>query len=150
MDAPMTPRTNGEGYSGTPLSKKLGIKPGALVAFPGAPDGFLRTLGALPAGVEVVNRPRGTVDVIVVFALRRSELARRFPVAMKSLDSAGGLWVAWPKKSSGIDTDLAFEIVQRTGLEAGLVDNKVAAIDSTWSALRFVYRVTDRPARARG
>jgi hypothetical protein len=66
---------------------------------------------------------------------------------VKSLDADGGLWVAWPKKSSGVATDLSFEVVQRTGLDDGLVDNKIAAVDDTWSGLRFVYRVGDRPAR---
>ena len=137
------------GYSGTPLPKKLGIKPGAVVAFPGAPDAFTHVLGDLPDGVQVRSRLGGRIDVIVLFVTRRAELVRRFPAAVKSLDADGGLWVAWPKKSSGMDTDLSFESVQRTGLDAGLVDNKVAAVDEIWSGLRFVYRVADRPARRR-
>ena len=139
----------GVGYSGTPLAKKLGIKPGAVVAFVGAPDGFRDVLGELPDGVQVRTRLGGRLDVIVLFVTRRADLARRFPTALRSLDPDGGLWVAWPKKSSGVDTDLVFESVQRTGLDGGLVDNKVAAVDETWSGLRFVYRVADRPARRR-
>jgi hypothetical protein len=135
------------GYSGTRLAKKLGIRPGAAVAFPGAPEGFRGVLGDLPEGVRIKTRLGGHLDVVVLFVSRRAELARRFPTAMKSLDADGGLWVAWPKKSSGVATDLSFEVVQRTGLDAGLVDNKVAAVDDTWSGLRFVYRVADRPAR---
>jgi hypothetical protein len=134
------------GYSGTPLPKKLGIKPGAVVAFVGAPDGFREVLGGLPDGVRVRTRLGGRLDVIVLFVTRRADLARRFPAALRSLDPDGGLWVAWPKKSSGVDTDLVFESVQQTGLNGGLVDNKVAAVDDTWSGLRFVYRVADRPA----
>jgi hypothetical protein len=137
------------GHSGTPLPKKLGIKPGATVAFPGAPDAFAGVLGELPDGARVRARLGGQLDVIVLFVTRRAELARRFPAAVKSLDADGGLWVAWPKKSSGVDTDLSFEVVQRTGLDAGLVDNKIAAVDETWSGLRFVCRVADRPARRR-
>jgi hypothetical protein len=137
------------GYSGTPLPVKLGIKPGAAVAFPGAPDGFGAVLGDLPDGVQIRSRLTGRLDAIVLFVTRRAELNRRFRSAAKSLDADGGLWVAWPKKSSGVDTDLSFESLQRTGLEAALVDNKVAAVDETWSGLRFVYRVADRPARPR-
>jgi hypothetical protein len=135
------------GYSGTPLAKKLGIKPGAAVAFPGAPEDLSAVLGELPAGVRVRSRLGGRLNVIVLFVTRHAELARRFPIAVKSLDADGGLWVAWPKKSSGVATDLSFEVVQRTGLDDGLVDNKIAAVDDTWSGLRFVYRVGDRPAR---
>jgi hypothetical protein len=138
------------GYSGTRLPRKLGIKPGATVAWSGAPAGFDRTLGDLPADVTVRSRVRGPLDVVVVFARRRTELVRRFDGARRALTPAGGLWVAWPKKSSGVATDLTFETVQRLGLDTGLVDNKVCAIDDTWSALRFVHRVADRPSGHRG
>jgi hypothetical protein len=85
--------------------------------------------------------------VIVFFVTRRAELARRFPSFARALDDDGGLWVAWPKKTSGVATDLVFERVQAVGLGCGLVDNKVAALDDTWSGLRFVHRVADRPPR---
>ena len=78
------------------------------------------------------------------FVTRRAELARRFPTLMRTLETDGGLWVAWPKRASGVATDLTFEPVQKVGLANGLVDNKVAAIDDIWSGLRFVYRVADR------
>ncbi len=133
------------GYSGTPLPKKLGIKDGATVALLAAPNGFERALTPLPDDVEVRTQARGTLDVIVFFATRERELARRFPVMARALDPAGGLWVAWPKKTSCIATDLTFDPVQEIGLDCGMVDNKVCAIDETWSALRFVYRVADRP-----
>ena len=133
------------GYSGTPLPKKLGIKPASQVALVSAPDGFDATLGALPDGVQVRRQARGRNDVIVVFVTRAADLARRFASLARALEPDGGLWVAWPKKSSGVATDLVFEVVQRVGLDAGLVDNKVCAIDGTWSGLRFVYRLADRP-----
>lgn len=133
------------GYSGTPLPKKLGIKEGHTVAFVGSPEGFRSMLGDLPAGVRVKAQARGPLDVVVLFATRRADLERRFPRVARALDPAGGLWVAWPKKSSGEATDLTFESVQAIGLDEGLVDNKVAAIDQTWSGLRFVYRRADRP-----
>jgi len=83
--------------------------------------------------------------VTVLFVTRRDELARRFPELKRTLDPADGLWVAWPKKAAQIETDLSFETVQETGLANGLVDNKSCAIDEDWQALRFVYRVADRP-----
>ena len=135
------------GYSGTPLLKKLGIKEGASVALLAAPPNFARTLAPLPDGVEVREQARGKLDIIVFFATRERELARRFPVMARALQPDGGLWVAWPKKASCVATDLTFDPVQQTGLDCGLVDNKVCAIDDTWSALRFVYRVADRSGR---
>jgi len=135
------------GYSSTPLPKKLGIKPGAVVALLAAPSGFEKLLGPLPEDVELRTQARGKLDVIVFFATRERELARRFPVMARALQSDGGLWVAWPKKTSCVATDLTFDPVQQTGLDCGLVDNKVCAIDDRWSALRFTYRVADRPGR---
>jgi hypothetical protein len=133
------------GYSGTPLVRKLGIKPGARLALIGAPEGFDCVLGELPDGVSVGRRVRGRVDVAVAFFTRRAMAARRLPALRDALDPAGGLWIAWPKRSSGVQTDLTEGVVRELGLQAGLVDNKVCAIDHTWSGLRFVYRVVDRP-----
>jgi hypothetical protein len=99
-------------YSATPLSKKLGAKPGT--------------------------------HVLVFFTTQRSELERRFESLKGTLDPADGLWIAWPKKASKLETDLDFDTVQSVGLDAGLVDNKSAAIDESWQALRFVYRKEDR------
>lgn len=132
------------GYSGTPLARKLGIKPEARVGLVGAPDGFDEVVGELPPGVTVSRRLRGSFDVVVAFFVRRPELERRLPALKGALDQAGGLWVAWPKRSSGIATDLGDGPVREVGLAAGLVDNKVCAIDETWSGLRFVYRLADR------
>lgn len=132
---------------GTPLPRKLGIKPGADVAFSGAPDDFLATLGPLPDGVRVKQTVRGPLDVIVTFTDREADLRRRFPKHRDALRPDGGLWIAWPKKASGVPTDLDQLVVMAIGLDAGLVDNKVCAIDGTWSGLRFVWRLSDRPGR---
>lgn len=127
-------------YSTTPLPKKLGIGESSRVAVVGAPRGFAQSIGVSP-------RARGAVDVLVFFTTRRAELERRFGSLAGRLEPAGGVWVAWPKRSADTPTDLSFEDVQRIGLAAGLVDNKSCAIDETWQALRFVIRREDRPAR---
>jgi hypothetical protein len=131
-------------YSGTPLQQKLGMRPGHRVAFVNAPAGFADQF----SDVEVRHRLRAPLDVVVLFASRRADLARRFSAARRTLEPDGGLWVAWPKKASGVPTDLSFEVVQPLGLSEGLVDNKVCAIDEVWSGLRFVYRRADRAAVA--
>jgi hypothetical protein len=136
--------TTSGGYSSTPLPKKLGIREGSRLAIVSAPEGFERVLGPLPDDVELRAHARGRCDVVVFFVTRRAELTRRFPSFVRALDVDGGLWVAWPKKTSGVATDLGFDAVQEIGLGAGLVDNKVCAIDATWSGLRFVRRVADR------
>jgi hypothetical protein len=132
------------GYSGTPLPRKLGIKPDTRLGLIGAPHDFDEVLGELPPGVTVHRRARGSFDVIVIFVQKRSELERRLPALKEALEQAGGLWVAWPKRSSGVATDLGEAAVRELGLAGGLVDNKVCAIDATWSGLRFVYRLADR------
>jgi hypothetical protein len=135
------------GYSGTPLPRKLGIKPEARVALVGAPDGFDIPRGELPPGTVVRDRLRGPLDLIVAFFDSVTALERRLPALKRALDPDGGLWIAWPKRSSGIATDLGDGVVRELGLATGLVDNKVCAIDGVWSGLRFVYRLSDRPAR---
>jgi hypothetical protein len=133
------------GYSGTPLAKKLGIKEGHRVAFPSAPDGFREALADLPENVTIRSRVRGPLDVIVFFTERRAELERRLPALRRAMDPAAGLWIAWPKRSSGVDTDMTEDVARELGLANRLVDNKVAAIDETWSGLRLVIRLADRP-----
>lgn len=135
------------GYSGTPLPRKLGIKPASRLGLLNAPPDFTETLGELPDGVTPGAMKRGPYDVIVLFARNDKELARALPAARQRLDPAGGLWIAWPKKSSGIPTDITEGEVRARGLAIGLVDNKVCAIDDTWSGLRFVVRLSDRPAK---
>ena len=134
------------GYSGTPLPRKLGIKPGHRVLALAAPDGFVAdTLGELPGGVTVRSRAQGKADVIVSFHDRRAELAKRMPRLRELMEPAAGLWIAWPKKASGVATDLTEDVVRELALGNRLVDNKVCAIDDTWSGLRLVIRLADRP-----
>jgi hypothetical protein len=130
------------GYSGTPLARKLGIMAGHRILVVGGPPDLAIDL---PAGVETHTRAgRTPYDVILAFAPDRRALARRFPTLPAKLVVDGGLWVAWPKRSSGVSTDLDENLVREVGLTAGLVDNKVCAIDSVWSGLRFVVRLRDR------
>jgi len=135
------------GYSGTPLVKKLGIKPGARVALINPPDDFLTTLGELPDDVTFAKPTAKVLDFILCFVLSDRILLRDFTKLAQRLDSNGMIWIAWPKKSSGVATDLTFDRVQRIGLDAGLVDVKICAIDDTWSGLKFVYRLKDRASR---
>lgn len=136
------------GYSGTPLPRKLGIRPGARVVLSGAPPEAAGLLADLPDGARLLGRLVAGVDVILLFADRRADLARRLPRARPAMRPDGGLWVAWPKRSSGVATDLTEDVVREIGLAAGLVDNKVCAIDATWSGLRLVVRVRDRSGRS--
>jgi hypothetical protein len=132
------------GYSSTPLAKKLGIKEGSRIALVNAPKNFQSELGELPDGVEFITRPTKSLDIILLFVLTERVLAREFSRLAEKLVTNGMIWIAWPKKSSGVTTDLSFERVQRIGLDVGLVDVKICAIDETWSGLKFVYRLKDR------
>ena len=133
------------GYSGTPLPQKLGIKEGHRVALLGPPEGFSRTLGKLPKGVDVTGDLEGaSFDVILLFVVEREYLDIAFGGSARRLKPNGGLWVAWPKKASGVPTDLTENSIREVALAAGLVDNKVCAIDDVWSGLRCVYRLKDR------
>ena len=134
------------GYSGTPLPRKLGIKEGHRLALIDAPDAFDRTLGALPQGVETRRSARGRSDVMVCFVTRRAQLERRFGALKRALEFDGGLWIAWPKRASGVETDVTEDVVREVALANGLVDVKVCAVDDVWSGLRLVYRLEDRPA----
>jgi len=135
-------------YSGTPLWKKLGISEGARIRVLGEPPEFEQVLAAiapLPDGVRFLARAGTDLDVVVLFVTRASELARRFEPLIPSVAPAGRLWVAWPKKAAKTDTDVDFDLVQSTGLTAGLVDNKTAAITEVYQGLQFVRRRADRP-----
>jgi hypothetical protein len=134
------------GYSETPLPKKLGIKEGHKVAILRPPAGFERTLGELPKGVRVQSGFAGkaSLDVVVVFVTRRSQLERQLSSIRRRMTPEAGLWVAWPKKSSGVATDVSEHVVREIALPTGLVDNKVCAIDGTWSGLRLVIRLRNR------
>jgi hypothetical protein len=132
------------GYSGTPLAKKLGIKAGASVAFLEAPAGFDETVAPLPDGVEVRRAAEPGLDVVVFFTKARAELEERIEDLRAAIAPAGGLWIGWPKRSSGVETDMTEDVVREVALPLGLVDVKVCAIDETWSGLRLVIRVTER------
>jgi hypothetical protein len=125
------------GYSGTVLPAKLGIKPGSTLALIAAPPGVIVDL---PDGVTVRRQARGSADVVVAFTLRRAHLERQVDRLSRMIFPAGGLWVAWPKKSSGVVTDLNDNVIREVVLPRGLVDNKVCAIDDFWSGLRVVWR----------
>lgn len=134
------------GYSRTPLPKKLGIKDGQRVALVGAPERFETTLGALPLGVSLQTGLRGKVllDVILLFVTRRSDFEKQLSSARRRMSHAAGLWIAWPKKASGVTTDMTENVIREVALPTGLVDNKVCAIDDTWSGLRLVIRLENR------
>jgi hypothetical protein len=135
------------GYSGTPLPRKLGIKADHRVALLNAPAGFKATLGPLPDRVQIETDPTvgEPFDVILSFNKDCAELDAAFAQLATRLVPNGGLWIAWPKRASGVATDLSESVVRAKGLKAGLVDNKVCAVDETWSGLRFVIRLKDRP-----
>ena len=132
------------GYSGTPLARKLGIKDGDRLAFPGAPAGFHNLVEPLPERVRIKARAVAPVDVVVAFFTRTGDLEHRFDALAKAIFPAGSLWIAWPKRSSGVATDLTEDVVRDVALPRGLVDNKVCAIDATWSGLRVVHRLENR------
>lgn len=136
------------GYSGTPLIKKLDIKPGQRVCILNAPQDYPATLGPLPAGIRLTPRlPKGrSLDLIHYFTKDRKQLEKTFPQLKAALNWDGMLWISWPKGASGVATDLNENIVREIGLETGLVDVKVAAVDEVWSGLKFVYRLIDRKA----
>ena len=125
------------GYSGTPLPKKLGIGADSTLALIGAPDGVVTDL---PSGVTVKRQARGHADVVVAFFTERRAFERRLEALGRMIFPAGGLWVAWPKRASGMETTMDEHVVRAAALPQGLVDNKVCAIDETWTGLRVVWR----------
>lgn len=130
------------GYSGTPLVTKLGIKPKVRMLFVGAPRNFTDLLGPLPDGAKLSSR--GKLDFAIAFVTKRAELAEQFDLVINRLGVDGMVWISWPKKTSGVATELSENVVREIGLAAGLVDVKVCAIDETWSGLKFVRRLRDR------
>lgn len=131
------------GYSGTPLYKKLGIKAGDRAWFSGTPDGYeaeLQKAGEFHLAPNIV----ANLDFAHVFTASRAELACNFPKLKSALKPAGMVWISWPKKSSGVKTDLDENTVRELGLNTGLVDVKVCAVDDVWSGLKFVFRLKDR------
>jgi hypothetical protein len=124
-------------YSGTPLTTKLGINEGSTVALLDAPSGLPLEL---PPSVRVRRQARGRADVVVVFVTQFRALERRLDPLASMVFPSGGLWIAWPKRSSGMETDMTDDAVRRLALPRGLVDNKVCAVDAVWTALRLVWR----------
>jgi hypothetical protein len=131
-------------YSSTPLWKKLGLAPGCRVLLSGAPDGFRDVLLEGAPEIRLLSRAAGDLDVAVLFVTRLRELTERLPDLVPRMAPAGGLWVAWPKKASGVGSEVDFGAVQAAGLEAGLVDNKSASVTEVFQGLRFVRRLADR------
>jgi hypothetical protein len=127
------------GYSGTPLPKKLGVKPGTVVLLLGAPEGFEDMLGDLPDGAALVRRASGPCELVIWFPRSRDELESMVD-EIGALATPGSLWIAWPKRASGVTTDLSEPVVRQAGLSCGLVDYKICAIDATYSGLKFTRR----------
>jgi hypothetical protein len=140
--------TPAAGYSGTPLPRKLGIKPGHAVAVLGGPASVAASLSGLPGAGPPQRDLSGSdpLDVIVYFVTQRAELEERLTGLRERMAPAAGLWIAWPKRASGVPTDMTEHAVREVALPTGLVDNKVCAIDETWSGLRLVIRRELRPA----
>jgi hypothetical protein len=132
------------GYSDTPLPRKLGIREGAKVVLVRAPEHVAALLSPLPDGARLVRRIGRDADVIVAFVTERARLEEAVDRLRAGMHDAGGLWIAWPKRASGVATDVTEDVVREIALARGLVDNKVCAIDATWSGLRLVVRVRDR------
>ena len=132
------------GYSGTPLPRKLGIKEGFRVGLLRAPHDVESILGPLPIGAQLVSLPGKDLEVVLLFARTRIELARELPRAKNAIVNDGALWLCWPKKTSRLARDLTGNVVRESGLASGLVDIKVCAVDEDWSGLKFVYRIADR------
>lgn len=134
------------GYSTTPLVKKLGVRTGMRIAWVSPPPSFFSVLGPLPDDVTVVDKPRAPLDLAVLFVASQAELTKRLEGLAQKLARAGMLWIAWPKQQKGAraTSDLSFAVVQKAGLDLGLVDTKICAIDETWSGLKFVVPVAQR------
>lgn len=140
----------GAGYSGTALAAKLGIKPRSVVSAVGAPAGYRDLLAPLPASVTFASRLGSRVDIIHIFSTSRRVLAAHLGRARERMREDAAIWVSWPKKVSGVTTDLTEDVVRELALPLGLVDIKVCAVDATWSGLKLVIRREQRQSRPRG
>lgn len=135
------------GYSGTPLAKKLGIKDGFRIALMHVPADVMAELRSAFERCQTAKPARGALDFVFLFVKSRAALERELMTAAQALAPAGMLWIAWPKKSSGVSTDVDENIVRDSGLCAGLVDIKVCAVAEVWSGLKFVIPVKNRPKK---
>jgi hypothetical protein len=138
------------GYSGTPLAKKLGFKPGLRVAVIGAPTNYRKLLAPLPAGVDLGTRVGKSTDIVHLFTTSKAELAAKLPAWLKVLPTDAVIWVSWPKKTSKVPTDITEDTIRAVALPMGLVDIKVCAVDETWSGLKLVLRKELRTAPGSG
>jgi len=132
------------GYSGTPLAQKLGIKPGMIVVTIDSPDHYRKLLEPIPSGVNFATRPVGNTKFIHLFATRRSELSNHLSILRRKIAEDAAVWVSWPKKSSGMPTDITEDVIRAVALPLGFVDIKVCAVDDTWSALKLMIRKENR------
>jgi hypothetical protein len=132
------------GYSGRSVVQKLGVKPGFRIFVDGAPDSYDDVIGPLPADVALAPRLKAPLDMVHVFAKQAAALRKKLPACREAIAPDGMVWVSWPKKSSGVTTDVTESVVRDTALALGLVDIKVCAIDDTWSALKLVIPLKQR------
>jgi hypothetical protein len=132
------------GYSGTPLPKKLGIKPDITVVTIDAPTDYRRLLGAIPGGVTFSGRLKPNSNFVHVFIEKRSELEKKLSILREKVADTGTVWVSWPKKSSDVPTDVTEDVVRAVALPLGFVDIKVCAIDEIWSGLKLMIRRVNR------
>jgi hypothetical protein len=137
------------GYSGTPLAKKLGIKEGSRVFLANAPKHYRALVAPLPDGVRMTARISGTTDLVHLFSTRRKNLERALRAAIAKVRDDAPIWVSWPKKSSGVPTDITEDTIRAVALPLGLVDIKVCAVDEVWSGLKLVVRRENRTAATR-
>jgi hypothetical protein len=135
------------GYSGAPLAKKLGIKPGCRLFVADAPRNYAELVAPLPEGVQLTAKLRADTDVVHVFSTRRAKLAEALRSSLAKMKPEGAIWVSWPKKASRMETDITEDTIRQLALPMGLVDIKVCAVDETWSALKLVLRKEKRKPR---
>jgi hypothetical protein len=132
------------GYSGTPLAKKLGIKPGHRIHAINPPDNYLELLDPLPEGVSVIPRLAGKMNMIHLFTKEAAEVAAKIAVYRHKIAEDGMIWVSWPKKAAKVPTDVTEDVIRELALPLGLVDTKVCAVDDVWSGLKLVIRLANR------
>jgi hypothetical protein len=135
------------GYSGTPLPQKLGIKPGMIVVAIDPPENYRKLLGEIPSGVNFATRPVGNTKFVHLFAARRGELARQLSLLRRKITEDAAIWVSWPKRSSGVATDITEDVIRSVALPLGFVDIKVCAVDDTWSGLKLMIRRENRKSK---
>jgi hypothetical protein len=135
------------GYSGTPLPQKLGIKEGMIVVAIDAPENYRKLLAPIPGGVNFATRPVGNSKFVHLFVVRRSDLANQLSILRRKIAEDAAVWVSWPKKSSGVATDVTEDVIRAVALPLGFVDIKVCAVDETWSGLKLMIRRENRKSK---